>query len=404
MAPARALLNYLNLRWFLALIAFIACLLLLPHFGVLREDLQTLLFPLMLITVLKVPKAELLRFPRWVFFVAAVCWALGALHVRAYAPSIINGHGIYISRLDEGSQSLLHRELYRRVNEISKRLDLPPAYLVQQRFESDDPARSWLRSHPEALFVARGTNDWIRLVFNPLRSIAAGAADPSPDFLRSAAERAGIGDVDQFAHARVEWIEEPFLVGQLPEFLLVPGQPPELGRHFLSWLGKGLLDEKHLERYLPNNLTDSQRRERLVAERKAALLAAGGIEGLWKSSAPRGTALSLAATLELLDAVRPGEPVEERGLHCAQVGFRNSAALARHDDVPQIAAITFNNIAVARIFAGYRDSDFVKAYKWLSIAAGLRGKDGEPTLGAKLALVNLEMLWRSGLLSPEMLR
>ncbi len=397
------LFKYLKPQWLLALLLLISCLMILPAYGFLREDLQTILFPLMLVVLAKLPNSRSFRLPGAVMFGALLFGVLGALHVRAYAPSLINGHGIYLSRFDTAAHSLEDRELYRRVNEISALFGLPPAYLVQQFFETDAEAHDWLDSHPEALFVARGSSEWIRLILNPWAIAAPERSEELPDYFLEAAERSGLKDVSRLPIVRTDWIEVPFVLGTVPRYLKVPGTPPELGQHFLSWFAEGLQKDKQLRAEIEQDADPSHIKQLLRAKKKSALLAAGGIEGKWRSSTPLGVPLSLAATYELLSAFEPEGSLQEQALHCAQVEFNHSASLARDDDVPHIAAIAFNNIAIARIYAGYRDSDFVRAHHWLSAAAGMQERDGSPVLGAKIALTNLSMLWRSGLISPQTL-
>ncbi|MCB0345929.1 MAG: hypothetical protein KDD66_12490 [Bdellovibrionales bacterium] len=395
--------KYLKPRWVFLLLALLLCLMILPSYGFLREDLQTVLFPLMLIVLLKLPNSTSLRPPRAVIVLALTFWMLGALHVRAYAPSLINGHGVYLSRVNSAGESPEDRELYRRLNEIARLNDLPSTYLVQQHFSSDDEARSWLESHDEALFVATGSSEWVRVIMDPERIIPFSTKPDLPEFFTKAAKRAGLPRVDALPIVRTPWLEEPFVLGTVPEYLQVPGRPPELGQHFLAWFAEGLQRDPQLKEQLSEPVAESEMTEQLRGMKKAALFAAAGIEGKWLTSTPLGVPLSLAATHELLSAFDLPGILQEKALHCAQVSFNHSAAVARDDDVPHIAAIAFNNIAVARIYAGYRDSDFARAHHWLSAAAGMHNRDGSPVLGAKLALVNLEMLWRSGLITPHML-
>ena len=365
---------------FLALLLLVLLVNVLPSLGFFLEDVQMLTFPAFLLWAYSFVTRLKLAVPKWVFVSACALWVFGALHVRGYFGISRAEAVVYLSRLD-GSKLAEHKQpLFSRYNEIARTYHLPKMLELRREFESDQDAMSWLSERMDALMLLRGTHKWLSVVLPNQNDLllrdGLAPLELAPD-LKEEAVASGVNLSGNNFLISPSWTDVKFLVGSGPRSFELPDTPPELSRHFLGWLAKGVSKD-----FEPSEQVD-------------ALYRAAGVDGHWRSNVPRAYAYFLLGTRSLIRGV---SREQYREFHCAQDLLKKAASKAPSQSSPELSALILNNAAIARIYAAYRHKDFKKAEHWLSKAAGLSDKSGSPVPGARIALFNLKQFRKLGLL------
>lgn len=380
-----------NAVWVALFLLLVTAFVLGLQFRIFLEDLQTALFPAVVLLIWGISGQFAMKLPRWIVALSLALWLAGAVHVRALVPPSLLSYGGYLSRLDGDPDASAGRELYRRFNQISEIHGLTALHLIQRRFEGDG-SMQWLRERENASLLISGTPEWLQVTMRmpgTAESTALKEAGASPALAAQWGVRL---DIDGYAVPGGHAAEE-LVLATAPSVMELPGEPKELSRHFLAYFSQALAPIEELVRKasatfgiaVPPRATP-QSAALAAAARQHYLLTAAAFEGAWRSAAPRGTALFVAGSLELLGSI-DGEP---GSLGCARALFADAAGFVQKKYAPDLYAAIFNNAALAMVLEGPdRLADAVEHFRR---AAAVRRRDGTVPPASRIALLNLELL------------
>ncbi len=361
----------LRFAWLSLIVLVVLGLVLLPFAGLLREDLQAFAFPILFLGFWRLPKDPAFRVPAPLMILVLALWMGATLHVRGVTPGEKDFSEIIFARLQTDEQGLAARGLFQRYTQIARTYHLLDGRLVHRGVGSNGTAGEWLSEfHPKSPFLVRGQPDWMEVVFNPSLQL-------------------GSDDGGKTTSVTVDWSDQEFKIGYLPDVLKVPGEPRELGLHFLAWLAQSL-------RWQYDELAPGSKNiaEHTVALRRDSLVQITTLNGVWLSNSPFGLGHYLLGTFDLLEAIDQGGVADEL-YKSALERFQRAAGLVRIHDDPDLYALIFNNAAVALFAAAKGPEDLYKARQWLRISLGVAELDGQVPFGSKLAFENLLQFERS---------
>lgn len=368
------------------LLALIIGAVLAPHFGVLAEDAQTFLFPLFAVVFYFIPKNRAQRLPLVLLLFVVLLWLATSAFVRGALPQGAETSRIYLSRLQGDSDGMQARGLYQRINEIARTYELPRMELVQRFFSDEADALQWLHRNPRSPFVIWGAPEWYTVSLAPNQSDLL-----SPHKLDGSCPTETKGERFDNNSFCIPPFGGRFELVLVPESITIPDTPPELGRHFIAWLARGLsLDKKPGH---PWNRSDKASKPvsqsaLLLAMRRDAVIEALRIDGPWASGTPHGLAHFLLGTLDCIEGLEQGAP-EERLFESSLEHFRKAASLVAETDNPRLFAAIFNNAALVKLLLARGEDDVRQARKWFALAAD----SASGGRGTRYALKNISQLY-----------
>ncbi len=354
------------------------------------EDLQTLVFPIIAISVLYLPRNTQFRIPLAAFGCAIFLWLGSALEVRGFMPVRSSGQGVFLANLEGDSERYYSRERLRLYNLIAKAYDLPHMTMVHRRFSTPVGAHNWLNKQRKGIVLLFGGQKWTQGVFksegwqylqSPIHNLE-GFELPNPVIEEIHKLKINLRD-DAFVVSN-EDLEMPLFLQVTPERFQLPSIPGELFNRFLAWLSGGLREKLY---GMSQSVEEKSMRRDYFNE-------AASVVGPWLSNAPRGLGKFFVASDDTVNALAK----EPSLFRCALKQFREGAAFATIQEAPEINAAIFNNAGVAMLLQATERKHFAKASQWLWHAAITVDSNGQPVLGAKLAMLNVIMLDRAGLL------
>lgn len=356
------------------------------YFGVRIEDLQFVYFPLLLLAVFFLPTKKCYRIPATLLLLTSGLWLLASAHVEGYLPSVEDSNAaITIARLEGDTSGMEARSLFLRINQIARTYELPSAEMMRKSLRDRSSAHEWKQGNIRCSTLLSGTSAWLSLDLCESLSKYLGpllSDFPAPDDV-SVKER--VKKWKLIANQNVVFLSlarssQPFALLYQPESLVVPGQPEELARHWITWFAAALPVEEQ-------SLRSEKERENFFAKRLDALNEASLISGPWKSDAPRALSHYLSGTLLLLQSsLSSSLNIDESLLH-----FRAAAGKVSQGSSAELFRSIFNNAALALIAKADSLEDFKKARSWLYMAIDTEaGLSDSPALRA--AFYNLETL------------
>ncbi len=356
-----------------------------------------MLFPLFALAVWRLPRPGVQRLPLMLLLLAVCVWGIASLHVSGLIPGTSQEAVTFLSRLQGDKDGLRTRELYSRYNQIAQTYSLPGIELVQRSFRTTEEARNWLNRRTNVPFLVSGTLEWVSIDFphdaSPYFRFAKNvvSAEQAPTFMKEWARDLHLNLETEIALVHLPGYEIPFVVAFQPEAISVPSEPTELCRHFIAWLGKGLVR--------PPRMLDGERRvqdlrEENIAERKDAFNEAAHIEGAWKSPVPKSLALYFLGTLNFMLSL-DGEQIDQASLQLAHESFRDSGHGLQRSRSLEFFTVLFNNAALAQLVDYSDPSAFEDARRMLWLAATSYKENKRITVGEKAALINLLVLQNS---------
>ena len=391
------LFRQVQLLWFVLLSITIACLFVAPLSGFAKEDIQTILFPFVLVSLWRLPREPKFRVPSKLIAVVFVLWVGATLHLRRSFPGRNQGIVSYISRLDQDPQGLAARTYYRRYMEISKTYHLPAIGLLYRNFANSVEASQWLSENSSQGVMIRGSALWPTVVFPRLSKpfhARLRQSDVLPDWYVVEAKKLDLALAQDALIVRLPGTDVPIAVAIFPEEFAMPLEPADLSAHLLAWAAAGLWPEQSKDIGSRPNKGMRLRRVNLQRDR---LNEACRVEGPWKTNAPLGAAQFFLGTLDLLDYIANG--AREQALSsCAVQELVSGAAFAVKWTDPQVFASLFNNAVVVKVVQGLSGKEDREMRKWLFRAATTVDDQGQPVRSAKLAMLNLIALERGGIL------
>ena len=363
-----------------------------------REDMQALLFPFVLLLIWRMPKVAALRVPPVLLLGAGAFWLLGSLNVRGYLPSVFSTPGVYLAKVDGDTSDLEARAFERRYRDVARTYSLPALEMVHRRFDSAAEASAWLNSRELGASLLAGNQRALRLYLSPKagEQLAAGeAVTPLSNEAHAEARKLELPLDGRVRGLRLAASDLVLAVGVIPEFVSLPNHAPELVQHYVGWLSRALrIDLLTVEE---GSLTDDSHQE-LLALQRDALNEAMMVEGAWSSYTPTGFAQMMVATGYLLQASASDVDGYQSGvLQLVRVAYARSKRLMRVKFDPEAYAVLLNNDAVVRILQSESEGERRDVRRLLWEAASIRDAKGGVVLGAKLALLNLVLMERKGI-------
>ncbi len=366
--------------------------------GMDREDMQAALFPFVLLLIWRMPQSAALRVPPSLLLGAAALWLVGGLNVRGYLPSLLSTPGVYLAKVEGDTSDLEARAFERRYRDVSRTYSLPTLELVHRRFAGVKDASAWLSSRDQGVALLAGNQRVLRLYLSPEagEQLAIGEAiTPLSNEAHAEARKLQLPLDGRVRGVRLPASDLVLAVGVIPELVDLPSHAPELVQHYVGWIARALrLDLLTSE---DNSVTDDSHQETLALQRDA-LNEAVMVEGAWSSYTPTGFAQMLIATSYLLQASTLESDGYQPGvLTVVRNSYARSKRLMRQKFDPHAYAVLLNNDAVVRILQSESDGERKDVRRLLWQAAAIRDAEGRAVLGAKLALLNLLLMERRGI-------
>jgi hypothetical protein len=366
---------------FVLVIAFLAA----RVFDLPQDDLQVVFFPLLLPVIWYLPVNREFRIPGLLLILSLVLWLAAYSGIHKISQAELDRPNTFIARLDKDATSLSARALYQRFNQIARTYHLPPMRILHLSFSEDKEVYNWLQNRKHAIFLIRGQQDWLRVVFNP------GAKHlfdkhPAANFKGlSGNQQSEIQSFDlnsglDVYPVKILGASSPLLIVFAPEAVSIPNEPSELSLHLLAWLSRALKT-----RDFQNQSSWAEQ----LADRYLAATEASKIDGLWKSATPVGLSYYLLGTFQLLEMLE-SDIISDTICESSINSFFNAASRANPKNDPELSAAIFNNAAVT-LFACAKDpQELKKARSWLNTAISSAAKSN--SRGARAALYNRAVL------------
>lgn len=354
------------------------------------EVVQTCSFPALVGALWYGLRRSWLRVPNAAVIAALLFWAFSASYIDGQYPAWAYGGKIILTELKDGDTPVNLRESYRMYGRHAEQRNLPEMSFIHHAFRSEADARAWLHSSKRPRVLLRGKADWPRAVLSPdARDYYSGETPVVNSDVRAQAAKLGI-DIDRDAALITLPDLGLTLATQItPEEFRSPSEPQFLSHEFLGQLASGIGIPLRLPTKGESSVNDAVQN----AKRRDILLVTATLEGHWKSFAPLAAGSFFVGTHDLLTA-----GLERSTLLCSYDAFLRGTKRADNKQDAELFAAISNNKGVARIALAYRDKDFIKAERAFRRAAVITDGDGQPVLGAKLALLNLHLLEQSGLI------
>lgn len=288
-----------------------------------------------------------------------------AIETRAIVPRL------EIAAASHDSLGIRSRSLQRNGAIVAQTYSIVSPALISKSFPSSLKAYEWLNARRDARLLVVGEEENWDLVFG-----RAGRDEDCEASCRASvpfAERYHVKLPDEAAAVDVPYFSKPLLLVQRPELVHVPAEPVELTAHALVWLSAGL---RAAATSGPQSLGVQD-----------ALFEARTVLGQWRNVAPIAAASAISGTLVLTD--QNLTPVEHQD---AVSELFRALRLARKDYDPELYGMIVNNLAIAKFFVD-GSADTLRSVKAsLAEVSRLVSIDGRPTLAARTAMVNLELL------------
>ncbi len=369
------------------------------------EAVQTILFPLVLLAFWRAPIAAAYRIPPVALLAAFGCWTFASLNIRGYLPGIFPRERIVLGELDADDGELGSRDLLRRYNVIAQAYSLPRMEVLRRRFGGKEEARDWLKNRSDVRLLLTGTPEWLTVFFSQIRLELPGSVLLPGDFPPELVAEANVWKVpldDTVRVVRIPEAETAVVLALVPEWLTLPGEPSELSRHYLGWLGESIGKAGDRPRAFGDRrgalgASGDFGRIQLQAFREDALAQSCLMLGSWKSPEPIALARLLSGTYQLAAALAETSANSDE-LLAAFSTLHGAQKTLRRERQPVLLSLLRNNSAVARVFLAQKEEDTARARRELLAASTYTDPDGRPTLGARIAMLNIVLLEQAGLI------
>lgn len=345
--------------------------------GVQLSDIQTLVFPFLLVVFYQAARRLGLEIPSWIFMSCFVIGSGFALNVRGYLTT--SSSPIVFAELAGDNGGASRREFNLSYREVSSRYHFPALDYLERSFPSVSSAEEWLREYPEKLILIIGRSRSFLLVPQRGGLLALGQTQSDPVTLNVISNYEL--PADSFVPAHVG--NGQLLISLGPRAVSLPQEPIELSRHYLGYLADAL-----------GALRIGGGGSSIF---RARLLATLGFDGEWGSPVPRAYAHFLLGTAALISALSK-EGKQNMELACANRHLSRSLKLLKSRKSPELISAAFNNIAISYAASHINSDDRRRIKSLLKRAMSMRvSRGGNATEGAQIAASNLVLLRRHGL-------
>lgn len=361
------------------------------QFGERLEDVQIVLFPFFCLLLVALPLQFQYRLPISLMVFSLALWAGSTFHLRILLPRALNDVDAFVvSRLVADDNSVFVRQFIKRYEIIANTYGLPPARLVAKHFDSQKTARAWfVENSTNQLFLVRGVNTWLEIVFNPAmywssesKQISSRESDSQNEKLRQKIKP---------IEFRVPWVPQALLLATIPESIGTPAQPREFVLHALGWLSQSLCLRESNQSRSESLSVEAAKRDAL------AQLSLDASAGLSNGVAAIGQYLQ---ALSILDEYRKQGYLGRERIDEAILLLRNAAGFVRMETDPELFSMVFNNAGVAAMAVAETPHELYKARFWIRVAHDTAAFGEEVSIGAQIAMHNLMILDEAEAVSP----
>ncbi|MFN8390660.1 MAG: hypothetical protein U0136_10255 [Bdellovibrionota bacterium] len=376
------------------------------RFSVSIECAQVLAFPFIAVAFVRLFKDRSLRLPAPLGLLAVGGWFFATLNIYGYLPSFSERPIVYLSRLDNDPEEKLARELLLRYTTISKAYSLPRMELVLRRFADNALAQSWLNDRQTSSLLISGDPNWLTVTF-PSKVLSIGELEDKarPELMQLLHAEAKRLDVDLETRVRVAVIpglDVPMAFALAPDEIVVPGEPTELARHYLGWLARALGRTSGSYQDIGDakrGIGSSPRFDELerFAYHADAVAQTTMMLGAWRSPEPIACARFLMGTVRLFEALSEPSSMSEAIEDSINI-FNSSQKILRKESQPALVSLIRTNAVLATLLSNNDEEDLSRLRRDLINTASITDSSGHPTRGARLALLNLEVLEYAGVL------
>lgn len=368
------------------------------------ELVQTAAFPVFAVMTFLLFRNSQVRPPTGLFALSLCCWGWGALNIRGHLPDLIDDRIVTLAIPDGGFGENADRQLLRRYNVIAQAYRLPKMTIRLRSFAGTAAAQQWLNGRSETrMLVVPAGEEWLTVVFPanlrlgpPRTQMWETALDAS--VVARLREQSALYQVD--LSERVEVLTQaglgsPLVLAISPDSIAVPTEPSELTRHYLGWIARGISETPDRLRTPPDAPPPPDPTVAAYEFHQDALSQTLMMLGAWHSPTPLSLGRFFFANVNLLETVTQHGATPLR--FATILGeYYSSLKLLRRGYDDELEALVRNNAGVARMLAADTDDQRRAAQREFAIAAAIAGKDGNPVLGARLAMLNLTMLTAGG--------
>ncbi len=389
----------------LALLLAVLAFYILQSFSLSIETLQTILFPVFGFLFFRLYRGREFQLPAAFVVVAFGGWIIGGLHIRGYIPSLFSDSKVMLSSLQRDPEGKLGRELFRRYNVIARAYELPSMDILVHTFERKDYAQHWISGHEGTSLLITGDPEWLGVQF-PTSVVKLGVEALPPAEIPAEIKEIATGlrlPLDgRVILAKVSDLSVPVVLALLPDSISLPGDPSELSRHFLGWLARGISPSRGAElNYGSKDRgvgTDPEFPQlQLQAFRVDAFSQTTMMLGAWRSPEPISFARHLLGTLELLQSLASsGSGIES--VYAAGDTLRSAQKTLRKERHPELYSLVMNMYNLARFLTADSEEDLSRVRREFVVLGNITDSRGNPTAGAIVAMLNLEILENAGVL------
>jgi hypothetical protein len=376
------------------------------RFSLSIELLQSCFFPLLMLLFWRLPRSASFRLPAPLVGFGLLGWAVATLNIHGYLPALRSGPVVFLSKLDNDTDEREARAFVLRYISIARAYELPRIEIVLRKFQDGEQGTQWLRSHGAGSLLLSGSAEWLSVNFpDNAMSLPSTGGRVKPEYdqlLRREAERWKVNLQARNRIIVIPGLDVPVVVAVVPQSLNVSGNPTELARHYIGWLARAVGPDSGLYREFGDNQQgvggiDSFERLQRFAFRADAVSQTTMMLGAWRSPEPISAARFLFATVSLVEALQEGS-AQSQAIDAALSLYGGAQKLLRKSEEPELLSLIRNNMSAARLLQDNSEDDLSKIRREFITAAEITDNNGIPTRGARLAMLNLEMLEYAGVL------
>ena len=382
--------------WALGIVTFVAYLTAkIGGFAV--DDLQLWVFPIVVFLLWFLPIVRIFSALKFLIITSLVLWILSTLYINGVFSSFLPQPQIIAAKIEGDPEGIFRAELLRNIKGKKRERGLAASIgSVYADFTDYNEAHRWLENASKGEVIFFGNTDWVQLLLSDkrLRSFVPGkmlfSSRPSSQLDTWLVENATMLGLDLSKEVIVvhpSGVSFPLLISFNADYVNLPLNPLVLATQYLSVLTAGLAD----------NIDSLDKDSELeLATRRSWFVSAASVYGRWKSNGALGFAWFLAGNFDLFRGFIKQE--QQGDFICAgkAYGAAASKAVSRFD--PSVVAAIFNNDAIVSFLSDDQGNNYPNIEKSLLLAINTFNPDGTPTRGARVALLNLMIFKKMGIL------
>ena len=272
--------------------------------------------------------------------------------------------------------------LYRRFQTLSKFFRFPSVTFIERDFGSDARLLAWQTKLPSGSIALR-VHDGIFTVNMPLYS---DSTDP-PDLNELVQIYQLSQNGRQFISLPNDTTGADLLLGMPAQSILISARSPEQSLHFVGWLAKVSSS------WVWNTAITEDNRLAAITELQKIEDSAAQLHTLsgWNNNSAKIICRLVQGNILLLEAMIQGGN-NQKLIERAARRYGSANKLLKRNRVPELESVLRNNLAITRYLLAENKKDIRKTRKEFLKAIAADKKSKTPSVGARLALVNLAQI------------